>query len=605
MIISVSSKGQVAEWLIKPKYDTIYMASGERLIITDSLNQKIVWLQSGESYERKDITPDEIFPFVEGFAVTTKRDSGVITGFYDKYGTHTRLSNCNVTYSMPYFSNQYLLVHDGTYYRYVNTKGETFKGQYIKAYPFANGYASCETYANIQKKKDEFYLLISKDHEQIRFSYKGKQFDNKDIDFISSVNDEDTGIVIAKKKLYYFNGKDRSLSPICAKKNDPNLKNQAELEDKISKCISKESTTSGTISVLRAKSGKKIIKIHFNQLMIPISITLDDGLHTFKKNEISPESYESQLRLIEENGKAGIGWKEGQAITEILPPQFDKLITCIGDKAFVKLKGKCGLLKIHKDETFNPTIKKDKTSESIPFRHKKEQAIFRLDLPKYIPSSKTDVNIVDPNSGCVIIKRESVRRDTEAGNYVQYNCDLKLPDQLFNVKPGNGITYTYPAQILYDDLISPIMDIEVKAWYCCYFDIDNIDTLVNNGELSFSFNLEKKLNYEEQDRQLNVVIKTDSTTYTPDSNSGIRYTCNGISLKEGVNKIIVEIQEEGCPPVPFPFEVTNPKTIAKTGIKPESEEKVATTKKKKGNTKKKEQKANTQQSEKDKIPIRN
>ena len=146
-------KGQIAKWLIPPMYDNIHMANGEKLIITDSLDKKIIWSQSGK---RLSMTEDQIHSFEEGYGVTIKRGTGVITGFYDKNGKFTSLSGCSATYSMPYFSDQHLLVQEGYYYRFVNPEGKIGVGQFAKAYPFSNGYASCQAFTNLQKKKETY-----------------------------------------------------------------------------------------------------------------------------------------------------------------------------------------------------------------------------------------------------------------------------------------------------------------------------------------------------------------------------------------------------------------------------------------------------------------
>ena len=42
-----STFGQVAKWLIPPLYNDIHMTNGEDLIVTDSLDQKTIWSQTG------------------------------------------------------------------------------------------------------------------------------------------------------------------------------------------------------------------------------------------------------------------------------------------------------------------------------------------------------------------------------------------------------------------------------------------------------------------------------------------------------------------------------------------------------------------------------
>lgn len=564
-----SVKGQVAKWLIPPMYDDIHMANGEKLIITDSLDNKILWTHSGK---RLAMTEDQIFSYEEGFAVTTKKGSGVITGFYDKRGKFSRLSGCNATYSMPFFSNNYLLVQEGYFYRFVNTKGELSTGQYAKAYPFSNGYASCNTFANLQKRKDPYNLLLTKEYEQVSFSYEGKLFDTDDIEFISSVNDENIGIVIAKHRLYYFNGKDRSLSPVFAKRDEANIKNQAKLEDDLSLCFSNEPES---VSVLKAKCGKDDrIEIRFDTLMIPISISFPDGEYVYKKTPKAQRSFNTELMMTQKGTKYGISWDS----KEILPPQFDSLITCFDDKAFVRLSGKCGMLQVLKDVEFKIIINK---GNPIDFRHQKYETTIRLDLPIIISSRNTRIEI-DSNSGCDVDMPSMDKKDTEYGNSIQYNCALSfpdsLPDKLYN-DSRNEITY--PIQVIYDRLKSPVIPFKVKAWHYKYFNVDVNDSEISlhQGSLSFTFNINVERNPGEVVYPLYANIQTDSLQYKLDKLSETRYKCKVLALNEGINNIVIQILEEGCPPASFPFEVIYTKPSAKTRNKPAVKEGVVIKKK--------------------------
>ena len=558
LAVTLNVKGQVVKWLIQPMYDTIYMANGENLIITDSLDKKIIWSFSGE---RLAMTGDQIFSFKEGFAVTTKKGTGEITGFYDKNGKFKPLSGCNVSHSLPYFSNNYLLIQEGYFYRFVNTKGELSTVQYVKAYPFANGYASCNTFANFQKKKDPYNLLLTNENEKVSFSYGGKQFDIDDIEFVSSVNDENIGFVVAKHRLYYFNGKDRSLSPVFAHKGEVNIKNQAKLEDALSLCISNESDS---VSVLKAKCGKNgMIKIRFDALLSPLSISLADGDYYYKKNPQVNHPLDSPLSIIKYEGKYGISW-DGK---EILPPQLDNIMACFDDKAFVCLSGKCGMFQVMKDEEFKININK---GNPVDFRHQKYETTIRLDLPKQISSYNTRIEI-DPNSGCEVDMPSGEKKDTEFGNYIQYNCVLNipksLPDEMYN-DTRNEITY--PTQIVYDGLKSPIIPFKVKAWHYKYFNVDvnDSETSINQGILSFTFNINAERNPGEAVYPTSVNIQTDSLKCELEKISETRYKCKVLALNEGKNNIVVQILEEGCPPASFPFEVIYTKPSAKTRNKP-------------------------------------
>lgn len=563
------TNGQIAKWLIPPMYDNIQMAEGENLVITDSLNTKIIWSQSGK---RLASTKNHIHPFKEGFAVTTVTGTDSITGFYDNSGKFIPVSNLYVANSEPYFTDQNLLVHKGLYYMVVDTKGELKEGRYLNAYPFRNGYASCYTYANLLKKKDPYYLLLSKDNEQVVFSFGGKQFENDDIEFISSVNDENIGIIVAKHKLYYFHGEDRTLTPVFYNTSETNLKYQAKLELDFSQCTT---NLSDSVFVLHAKCGKNDrIHLKFDNLQIPLSVSLSDGEYVYKKNVEPTTTFESPLELVKERGKSGIYWG-GQ---EILPPQFDELMTCFGDKAFVRLSGKCGMLQVLKDENFRITINK---GNPIDFRHQKYETAIRLDIPKIISAFTTRIEI-DPQSGCDVDMTSGEKRDTEFGNYIQYNCVLNIPQSLPDEMYGDSRNeITYPTQIIYDGLRSPIIPFKVKAWHYKYFnvDINDSETSINRGTLSFTFNINAERNPGEAVYPTSVYIQTDSLQCELEKLSETRYKCKVLSLAEGENNIVVQILEDGCPPASFPFEVTYTKPVPKTSKTSEVKEDVVIKKK--------------------------
>ena len=566
---TVQMNGQVVRWLIPPVYDDLHMANGESIVVADSMDYKVLWSLSGRRLAK---TEDKLFSYEEGYAVTTKRGSALITGFYDLQGNFTPLSGYNASYSMPYFSNQHLLVLDGNFYRFVDSKGGVGENKYAKAYPFFNGYASCSTFANLQKRKDPYNLLLSSKQEVVKFIFNGKQFDREDLEFVSSVNAEDIGVVVAKHKLYYFNGKDQSMSPIFAKKDETNLKNQAKLDDDVSQCLFNESDS---IIILKAKSGKnEQVLIRFNQYMIPLSITLSNGEYIYKKNEKQKPLYDTPLRLLKEGSLCGISW-EGQ---EILPPQLDELVTCFGDKAFVRLARKCGMLQVLKDEAFNIEINKN---DPIAFRHQKFETKIRLYLPSYISAFKTRIE-VDPNSGCYIDLPSVERKDTETGNSLEYNCVLSipesLPDEFYNDSRSEII---YPIQVLYEGLKSPLLPLTVKAWHYKYFNVDvnEAETSINQGNLSFTFNINAERIPGESDYPTKVKIATDSLQYELEKISETRYKCKVLSLNEGVNSIVIQIIEQGCPPASFPFEVTYTRPSVKTKNKPAVKEGVVIKKK--------------------------
>lgn len=572
VIILVSTfniNGQVAKWLIPPAYDNIYMANDEDLIFTDSANYKVIWSFSGK---RLAVTADQVLPYREGLAVTMEKGTNFISGFYDRGGKFTPLTGCSAYNRMPFFSNNYLLVKKGSSFRFIDGQGKLLPGQYTEAYPFANGYASCRAFGNIEKQKDPCCLLLTANNEQVLFSYGGKQFDYDDVEFISSVNDENIGIVVIKHRLYYFNGKDQRLTPVFDQKDEINIKKQAKLEGNLAQSYSFESDS---VSVLSAKCGKDgSVKIFFDEFLIPISIKLKDGRYVFRKTPKMERAIESLLRKVKGGEKYGISWES----REVLPPQLDNVITCFDDKAFVRLSGKIGMIQVLNDEEFEININK---GNPVDFRHQKYETTIRIDLPKMISSRDTRIEI-DPKSGCDVDMTSSEKKDTEFGNFIQYNCVLSipssLPDEMYN---DSRNVITYPTQVIYNGLRSPIIPLKIKAWHYKYFNVDvnESETSIHQGALSFTFNINAERMPGEPVYPTNVNIQTDSLQYELEKISETRYKCKVLSLAEGTNNIIVQILENGCPPASFPFEVTYTKPSARTKNRAAAKEDVVIKKK--------------------------
>lgn len=550
--VSVSIKGHVARWLIPNVYDNIYIAQGASVIITDSAEHKILWGFNGRKLAR---TTDHIFSFMDNCAIAVQPNTPNIKGFFRPNGEFIGLKNCTVAHAYPYFSNDYLLVLEDNYYRFSDQSGKLSDSKYIMAYPFSNGYASCKTYENMEKSKNPYNLLLNKELEAVRFSYEGKSFDADDIDFISSVNDENIGFVVIKRKVYLFNGLNKSLSPVFANKDDINIKNQAKLPNDIQLCWSNETDTT---SILNAKSGKSgFVRIRFNNFYVPTAIIRNDSEYKYKFNKKIIKKQDSPLKYTMQNNLFGLNWED----IEVLPPQFNKVGQCFGNKAFVKLKGKFGMLEVLEDKYFSITLNKE---NDIAFKHQKFEAKLRMNLPSIISAHKSYIDI-KPETGCQVDMTSRYCKDTEAGNYVDYDCILSIPHDLPDDINDPKAILIYPAQIKYDGLLSPVINIKKKAWHYKYFtaDVNESERTFQNELLSFTFDINAQWTAGDEAYPKKATVLADSLEITPDKISETRYRCRDLNIKEGINNIIIKIQEQGCPPMYFPYEITYTRPSAK------------------------------------------
>lgn len=555
---------QMARWLIQPSYDYINIVSGIDAILTDSSGVKSLW-----SFEGKKLftTQDIIFPFKEKRAITIEPETNKITGIIQENGEFIKLDNYKTTYQYPYYSCGKLLVRDGLFYRFLDINGNISNEKFVKAYPYFNGYATCRTCIDLERMRDAYFTLIDEHEKTVTFSFNGKTFSQDDIDFISSVNDENIGVVVIKKKVYYFDGKQRILLAAFAREGESNLKEQAKLKGDIDQCIT---ATSDSTTQLVAKCGKtNTLLIQFDSMLRPVSVTTNNNEKKFHSKTEKKENYTSPLKIQELENLYGIYWQQ----EEILPPQFEEVVTCFDNKALVKLNGKYGMLAIEKEAKFRLKLNK---GNDIAFLHQKFETTIRLDIPTIISSDKTYLEI-DSKSGCDLDKTSRHKKDTESGNFVEYNCSLNIPHDL----PDEIVEISYPIQILYDGLKSPIIKHKVNAWFYKKFEVeeDESQRSISQGTLTFVFNI-KNIQTDGNIYKTDVSVFADTLKVErEDKMSETRYKYKVYGLNEGVNNVIIQIVEQGCPPVSFPFEVEYHKPVAKTRNKPAEVEKVIIKKK--------------------------
>ena len=518
----LSMNAQMTRWIMQPGYDKIYIASGAPLLISDSLDTGSIWSIKGKKIA---VTNDVIHPFKEGLSVTTKKNSEEITGFFNSQGKFTSLKNYSVTYDEPFFRDGFLLVQSNNRYCFININGEEERfGYYVKMYPFNNGFATCFTYEQVDKLKNPYYTYVTADNSPITFSYNNKVFDKKDVEFLSSVNDEGVGIAIIKHKVYLFDKNARKLEPVFANKTETNIKRQVSVDGELNEYLMdmKDSI------IIRGKGSKtEFVRFNFDKFLRPTKIYYADRTEEYKHKTVKAEKYSSPFSPFKSNEKYGLNYKD----ETVLPEQFDEIGFCLNDFAVVRIDDKWGML------TFDPNLKYRlimHNGKDIAFRHKDVATTIKLELPVIISADKCRFD-VDEKHGCIIDKISLETKNTENGNYVQYNCNLTIPDSL----PDVITEIQYPVQITYDGLKYPIVPIKTKAWHYKYInvDLDETETTLEQGNVSFTINISADKQPGENDYPFEVEIKTDSLQTELAKISETRYKCKLFALAEGINNV--------------------------------------------------------------------
>lgn len=548
------SHAQIAQWAIPPVYDNLQLASGNNLIVADSANAKVFFNMNGQRLFK---TTETLYDFSDGFAVLTN-DSSSVLGIYDTKGNLVTSFNnrkVKVANDFPYYSDGYLIVKKNKYY-FVDKYGVVDKTQHLRVYPFHNGYAVCQDYENPERKTGIVNYLVDKYKKVVPMIYKGKTYDPSDIDFISSVNDEKVAFVIIKKKIYVFDANTRSLSPLYFQNSSESKPKQANLKEELPSSFDSNS------NVIYAQCNKEEqITISFDKHLVPTDILFnDEKLHytEIKKESTKPSS---PLQVIEENGLSGLS-NHGKTV---VPAQFNAISTCIGNQAIVQQAGKQGMLQVLMDAKLNLHVNND---ISIGFRHQMYETNIRVDMSSLLDPTKIDF-IEDPSAGFIVDKLSKKTNMTADGNRAEYSCKLFIPSTLTEETKD----FEYPIQMSYDNIKITPFSKKVKAWRDNFYDIVINDKEKafdkKNGLLSFPYSVTMERLSTDVPTTFELEVTPDDLEAELQQTSTTQGTCviPVTALEEGENYIFIELTEEGCPPISFPYTITFNKKGKKQPVK--------------------------------------
>lgn len=558
-LVIFSLHAQLPKWLIPATNDTIFLKLDNRLLQTIEGSKASLWTMDGE---KRYTTDNTILPFRDGVATILDNTTEKLVGFVDSQGKFTALPGLSVAYDNPFYENGYLACVEDGFIVYYNREGNKVKMEpYVRAYPFHRGYAPYLSYVNVEKSKDPHFAYFKADGTSLQYSIvqneEVKPVEPKNIDFLSGIGANGKGVGVIKDKIYWFDPETELFEPF--------LWGTEESEKKRHLSLAKDhgqyflNLPSDSVVIL-AKYGKnQLARLKFNQELLPEQFTFEDDIMTFAMAGCNSEKYSSNLSAY---GNKPYGLTYGSE--KVLPEQFQEVGMVYGNRAFVKLDDKWGVIEVIPDVNYSMRLNK---GEDVAFRHQKFETQIRLDLPAEI--SAKDVRIELPEAtGCLIDKTSRETKDTESGNYVTYNCALNIPQSL----PDTITTITYsPVTISYEGVVLFNSPIAIRAWHLKYYNVDPIEseTSISNGVASFTINIDAQKNAGESDYPFEVRIVADSVNVDYEKLSETRYKCLVSNLQEGDNTLNIIVTEKGCPPSAFPFEIYYTKPVPKKKKKEE------------------------------------
>jgi len=552
LALSATVNAQVASWLIPPHYDDINKVMGADLIIADSLNRRILWDYQGKRvYE----TAESMFSFRDEVAVVTKGGTTAMLGIVSARGEFIPVQGFHVIHDYPYFSDGFLAVkkENERYCHFLDRTGNVAIQNCIDAFPFNHGFAKCDIYQQTAKKRGITPVLLDTRGLPVKLSVDGKDIDDGEVSFLSSVNDEGIAVVVARQRVYLFSAADRQLHPVVEGSH-------VQVDGDAAKFLQQ----AGDGYELTAKGGGGRVVFRFDNRYIPTELIANGTTTTYTargREEWNPAT------TLEVRAKGDLyGIYRGKK--EILPPQFTDCPTCFDNKALVSVNGKYGLLQVSNFGDFEFSMNK---GNDIAFRHQRTETTIRLDIPFPVATETIGIKM-PPESGCEIDVTSREAKTTSHGSSVVYYCTLTIPQTL----DDETHEIQYQAQAVYDGLVSAPVPFVAKEWYYKYFniDVDDVETTINKGNLFFTFNISADKQPGEEDYPSTVSVKSGNLPVNLEKLSETRYRCSVTGLHEGVNQVIIQIQEPGCPPSEYPFEVTYTKPVPKTTDKAAVKEKV-------------------------------
>lgn len=535
LISSMCAYGQVAKWVIHPSYDHIRMLGDGYYIV--SQNKKYGILDATE----KEIVPlqyDSISPFNSHMGLLFN-DGKCIGYTSDKGEVHDFSAHQYKLGSMSRFSDGYLAVYNITGYWYVRAEDGSAIGPYAYASPFCEGYAWVRAPKSMKHILDGGYtydILDAKTGKSAELNL-GEDYDHEDIDFISSPSNGKS-IIVLKKRFYEYEYKSAKLTP---------LSTDGDLENKKSRVIANERP----VKVNTEEKGYSIIfkqgTMTFDHLMrlTGIGYTGQPSRQIAVPQDEVPDP-KSSIKAIVYNGTDLLGLQyEGK---EVLPAQFDEVLKVWDNEALVQQKEKYGVVSVDSKASCRFVLNE---GLDIGFEHKTAKSSIKVVCPPYMTLSLMTLSSEDDNCRINIdTRRENVNVETAV---LSYETTLNIPEEIGLERTPSSVKFS----LNYDGLkFSPAI-IPYNKWYINNYAVQMLSHQVNGSVLTAEIMIRNTgqrdgMNYF---RDVNIEAE-DSVICSFSKMTEELYTARMYGWRDKEVRFNVDITEDGCPTISYPFEIS-------------------------------------------------
>ncbi len=532
LLIAANLRAQIPTWVLHPSYDAVKPLRSGYFVITKNGKQGIL---NGQEKEVVPIKYDKIDFFNNDTGLLYNNDHFV--GYVSNNGVVKDVEDKNFKpVCLNRFSNGYLAVSNITGYYYLSEKNDTPLGPFTYAYPFSEGYAWVRVPKSAKHILDGSYtfdVLSAETGTSAQLALGN--YDKDDIDFISTSSNGKC-IIVLKKRFYEYDYKSETLTPLSTDNNP---------ENKSSRVTALERPVAYTAEGDRFRIQFKQGSMTFDPMMRLTSISYTgQPTQTFEVPQPEVITYESPIVPITFNDTKLLGLK--YLNKDVLAAQFEEVTRRWDDFALVKQNGKYGVLQFDPKHTCRLILNENK---DIGFEHKMTTADIKVICPPYMQLPLMTLSSLDKN--CTInidTRQENSNIETSA---LSYNCMMEIPKNLGIKKMASSASFA----INYDGLKFTPTVIPFNTWYINNYTVQLLSHQLNGQVLTADI-LVKNTGQNNEGNYFEVSIQTsDSTVCEFNKVTEELYSARLSEFTENTVNFSVEITEDGCPPLSYPFSV--------------------------------------------------
>ena len=530
LLTVLGAAAQIPRWTLHPVYSSVKALGNGYYVV--SKNGKYGMMDKNE----KDIVPlqyDSISPFRSGSALLFQNDEFV--AYVNDKGVLTDVASHHYKVVGPtVFLDGYLLVYTPSGFYYIRARDHEVIG------PFSSGTPFCEGYARVRVPKSQKHVLDGSSTYRYLSASTGElvpqpqgDFDEDDVDFNTSVSNGKS-LIIIKKRVYEYDVKKGMLTPLATDNNPDNKKTRVYVPDRLVMPMK-----NGSIYTIMLKQGH----LTTDELFRLTSIQYDgQELKRFPITEKTEPAPDSPLKGVKYEGTELFGLSYNGV--EVLPAQFQKICFLQDHDAIVKLNGKYGVVTVDPNNSCRYMLN---DGLDVGFDHKSIKTNVKVMCPPYMKPALMKLESHDPK--CVIHtdSRKEVANVESAA--LVYQCTMNIPDDIEIERQPAQTSFSF----LYDGLRYATSTIDYKTWYINNYSVE----LVKNHVSGNVMNAEVMVRYNgisDQKYFKKVEIDAgDSIVGTIDKVTEDLYTAKLTGWTEDRVKMNIDVTEDGCPTLSYPF----------------------------------------------------